>query len=202
MPEEELLKKIDKNKDVTVTGQEIKDFLDGKNKSFLPDEKNLKAIVKELTDGIDTFEQTFINNLKTYKNELVNKNIKNLKPSEIKALQLYANVSMHETLPITGKLTPQLEELLVLQDGNYFKNIANLLQISERELIKKLRSVGVNAFDEDQISQLQTTNINDFIDIDINSYPPGTQEKVLLNIQMILSSWNSLLPNNRKRTNV
>ncbi len=44
----ELLKQIDRNKDIAITGQEIKDFLDGKNKAFLPSEKNLQDLAKEM----------------------------------------------------------------------------------------------------------------------------------------------------------
>ncbi|HBB04257.1 TPA: hypothetical protein DCZ39_05195 [Patescibacteria group bacterium] len=48
----ENLKQIDKNKDVIITGQEIKDFFDGKNKDFLPDPKNLQDLAKEMDTNI------------------------------------------------------------------------------------------------------------------------------------------------------
>jgi hypothetical protein len=49
----EILKQIDKNANNEIVNNELRDFLDGKNKSLLPDEKNLQAIAKEMDDNMN-----------------------------------------------------------------------------------------------------------------------------------------------------
>ncbi|MCX6824851.1 MAG: hypothetical protein NTY80_01385 [candidate division SR1 bacterium] len=90
----ELLKQIDRNKDIAITGQEIKDFLDGKNKTFLPSEKNLQDLAKEMDINLKEKKPgMYIDEraLGSAYEEIAQKIMQNgdLTPSESKLLKLY-----------------------------------------------------------------------------------------------------------------
>lgn len=90
----ELLKQIDRNKDIAITGQEIKDFLDGKNKTFLPSEKNLQDLAKEMDINLKEKKPgMYIDERALWSayEEIAQKIMQNgdLTPSESKLLKLY-----------------------------------------------------------------------------------------------------------------
>jgi len=93
MPEN-ILKQIDKNKNFEISGQEISDFLDGKDKSFLPNETNLKEVAKTIDDNLSGRKnenyidmQSFMKVYSTIA-EKIQQN-KDLLPGDIKILKLY-----------------------------------------------------------------------------------------------------------------
>lgn len=95
----ENLKEIDKSKDTVIVGQEIKDFLDAKNKNFLPNETNLQAIAKEIDDNINykslniKYAIDDISLFQAYmdvENKIKQK--KEITPSDIKLLKLWMYV--------------------------------------------------------------------------------------------------------------
>jgi|GEM_PF-1952004 len=95
----ENLKEIDKNKDATILGQEIKDFLDMKNKNFLPNEKNLQAIAKEIDNNMNHKSINInyeIDDMSLYQayTDIVNKikQQKEITPSDVKLLKLWMYV--------------------------------------------------------------------------------------------------------------
>ena len=90
----DILKQIDKNKNFEISGQEISDFLDGKDKSFLPNETNLKEVAKTIDDNLSGRKhenyidmQSFMKVYSTI-TEKIQQN-KDLLPGDIKILKLY-----------------------------------------------------------------------------------------------------------------